>query len=231
MRCFAFSTKCAHIMHFFEHRRVCMIECFWNSPEWAFWINVCYHKIETFFSYSKYTIDPLVCDMGNLCLKFILIFLPYSKLLYFFRFRMPEGDQVQKMNQKGSIIDTLVALLVRVEKRWIVFLVEKAPLSLPEEAIDFLVSAGKYIAFLLSVLLFIGIFQFNIASLFFLAAFFLARKSIKPLGNQEILGWRMMFYASLLVCVAGFVGGDIVKTLVLWFLGLYILFQIRKEYK
>lgn len=144
---------------------------------------------------------------------------------------MPEGDQVQKTHKKGSVMDTLVALLVRIEKRWTMFLVEKAPLSLPEEAIDFLVSAGKYIAFLAAVLLFIGIFQFDIAALFYLAAFFVVRKAIKPLENQEILGWRMVFYAILLICIAGFVGGDIVKTLVLWFIGLYMLFQIKKEYK
>lgn len=144
---------------------------------------------------------------------------------------MSEGDQAQKTPKKGSFMDMVVDLLVKVEKRWNVLLVEKAPLSLPEEAIDFVVSAGKYIAFLAAVLLFIGIFQFDVASLFYLAAFFMVRKAIKPLGNQDILGWRMIFYAMLLICIAGCFGDEIVKTLVLWFLGLYVLFQIKKEYK
>ena len=144
---------------------------------------------------------------------------------------MPEGDQSQKTSKKGTFMDMVVSLLVKIEKLWNLFLVEKAPLSLPEEAIDFLVSVGKYIAFLAAVLLFIGIFQFDVASLFYLAAFFIVRKAIKPLGNQDVLGWRMIFYATILICIAGFFWEEIVKTLVLWFLALYILFQIKKEYK
>lgn len=127
--------------------------------------------------------------------------------------------------------DGFVTMLVKLEKLLYAFFVKSAPVSLPEEATDFLASAGKYLAFVGAVLLFIGIFAFDIASLFYLAAFFAVWKAIKPLGDQDIAGWRLLFYAILLICIAWFISGELIKTIVLWFLGLYILFQIRKEYK
>lgn len=144
---------------------------------------------------------------------------------------MTEGEQEKSKTTKKSPLDTLIRMLVGAEKGGISFLVENAPLTLPQEAVDFLVSIAQYVAFLGAVLLFIGIFQFNVASIFFLAAFFLVRKSIKPLSKEDVLGWRMIFYAIILICIWGVVDGNIIKTLVLWFLGLYMLFQIRKEYK
>lgn len=53
--------------------------------------------------------------------------------------------------------------------------------------------------------------------------------SFKPLLNKKITGWRMLLYADLLYFVVSLIAGDI-GGMVLTFVGLYLLFQIRKSY-
>lgn len=125
----------------------------------------------------------------------------------------------------------LVSLLVDVEKFGKKYFVEKAPLTLPEESTGFIANALRYIAFLIAILLFIGIFKFKVSSLLYIIAFFIVWNSVKPLGEKKISWWRSFFYAVLIMCLWGIVDWSFVLSVILGFLAVYILFQIRGEFK
>lgn len=145
---------------------------------------------------------------------------------------MSEEQKIEKKEEEKSAISKwIVALLVKIETFWDEFLVKKAPITLPREVKRFIPNIAQPLAFIIAVLLFIGIFKFNWASIVYLIAFFVMRGSIKPLGDRKIDGWRWILYASLLIFVAAIVDGALVESVVLTFLAVYLLFQIKSEYK
>lgn len=134
------------------------------------------------------------------------------------------------------------------------YLVEKAPFSLPQGLIDFLVRFAPIVSLILGVLGAIGaIALFGLGSVLgpfvvlgggasalgstFLAAIFsgiiavLYIMAYSGLKARKISGWNMLFYIETLYILSDLVSVRIASAVFSAVIGYYFLFQIRSAYK
>lgn len=134
------------------------------------------------------------------------------------------------------------------------YLVEKAPFSLPQGVIDFLVKFAPYVALVLGILGAIGALAlFGLGSILgpfvvlgggtaalgstFLAAIFsgiiaiLYIMAYSGLKNRKISGWNMLFYVETLYILSDLVSVRIAGAVLSAVVGYYFLFQMRASYK
>jgi len=133
-----------------------------------------------------------------------------------------------------------------------VYLVKKAPFSIPENLKELIVQFTPYLTILGivgSVLILFGAlvspftgflgpryalsYSFNyVLSMVALAVVVVLEAMAVPgLFKRQEKAWRFLFYASLVNAVSGFLGGDwvgmIIGTLLFW----YVLFQVKEYYR
>jgi len=133
-----------------------------------------------------------------------------------------------------------------------VYLVKKAPFSIPENWKELIVQFTPYLTILGivgSVLILFGAllspftaflgpryalsYSFNyVLSMVALAVVVVLEAMAVPgLFKRQEKAWRFLFYASLVNAVSGFLGGDwvgmIIGTLLFW----YVLFQVKEYYR
>jgi len=133
-----------------------------------------------------------------------------------------------------------------------VYLVKKAPFSIPENWKELIVQFTPYLTILGivgSVLILFGAlvspftaflgpryalsYSFNyVLSMVALAVVVvLEAMAVSGLFKRQEKAWRFLFYASLVNAVSGFLGGDwvgmIIGTLLFW----YVLFQVKEYYR
>jgi branched-subunit amino acid transport protein len=147
----------------------------------------------------------------------------------------------------------LKQVLGQLEETLEVYLVKKAPFSIPENSKDLIVKYAPYLKILgivgsVSDILFGALvspstaflrpryalsYSFNyILSMVALAVVVILEAMAVPgLFKREEKAWRFLFYASLVDIVSGFLGGNwvamIIGTLISW----YVLFQVKEYYK
>lgn len=144
--------------------------------------------------------------------------------------------------------------LGQLEETLEVYLVKKAPFSIPENWKELIVQFAPYLTILgiiVSVPAVLGLgalvspftaflgpryalsYGFNyVLSMIALAVVIVFEAlAIPGLFKREERAWRFLFYASLVNVVSGFFGGDwvgmIVGTLISW----YVLFQVKEYYR
>jgi membrane protease YdiL (CAAX protease family) len=142
--------------------------------------------------------------------------------------------------------------LGQLEETLEVYLVKKAPFSIPENWKELIVQFTPYLIILGivgSILILFGAlvspftaflgpryalsYSFNyVLSMVVLAVVIVLEAMAVPgLFKREEKAWRFLFYASLVNVVSGFLGGDwvgmIIGTLISW----YILFQVKEYYR
>ena len=140
----------------------------------------------------------------------------------------------------------------QLEETLEVYLVKKAPFSIPENWKELIVQFTPYLTILGivgSVLILFGAlvspftaflgpryalsYSFNyVLSMVALAVVVVLEAMAVPgLFKREEKAWHFLFYASLVNVVSGFLGGDwvgmIIGTLLFW----YVLFQVKEYYK
>ena len=158
------------------------------------------------------------------------------------------------MAQKNA---DLKQALGQLEETLEVYLVKKAPFSIPENWKELIVRFAPYLTILgivvsvPAILAVLGIgalvspftaflgpryalsYSFNyVLSMVTLAVVVVLEALAVPgLFKREQKAWRFLFYASLVNVVSGFLGGDwvgmIIGTLISW----YVLFQVKEYYK
>lgn len=130
------------------------------------------------------------------------------------------------------------------------YLVEKAPFQIPDNAKEFLVRYGPWIALVLMVLslpallfaLGIGAALVPFAGAGYASGFTYAAigavvqigltiMALPGLFARKVAGWQLLFYATLASLVFSLLAGSIVSALVGALISLYILFQVRPLYK
>jgi len=134
------------------------------------------------------------------------------------------------------------------------YLVEKAPFSLPQGLVDFMVGVAPWVALVLGVLGAIGALAlFGLGSVLgpfvvlgggasalgstFLAAAFsgiiavMYLMAFSPLKKRKVSGWNMLFYIEVLYVVSDLVNVRIASAVISAVIGFYLLFQIRAAYK
>ena len=142
--------------------------------------------------------------------------------------------------------------LSQLEDTLEVYLVKKAPFSIPENWKELIVQFTPYLTILGivgSVLILFGAllspftaflgpryalsYSFNyVLSMVALAVVVVLEAMAVPgLFKRQEKAWRFLFYASLVNAVSGFLGGDwvgmIIGTLLFW----YVLFQVKEYYR
>lgn len=134
------------------------------------------------------------------------------------------------------------------------YLVEKAPFSLPQGLVDFMVSVAPWVALVLGVLGAIGALAlFGLGSVLgpfvvlgggasalgstFLAAAFsgiiavMYLMAFSGLKKRKISGWNLLFYIQTLYVVSDLVNVRIASAVISAVIGYYLLFQVRAVYK
>jgi len=142
--------------------------------------------------------------------------------------------------------------VIQLEDTLEVYLVKKAPFSIPENWKELIVQFTPYLTILGivgSVLILFGAlvspftaflgpryalsYSFNyVLSMVALAVVVVLEAMAVPgLFKRQEKAWRFLFYASLVNAVSGFLGGDwvgmIISTLISW----YVLFQVKEYYR
>jgi hypothetical protein len=147
--------------------------------------------------------------------------------------------------------------LSQLEDTLEVYLVKKAPFSIPENWKELIVQFAPYLTILGIVLsvpevfavlglgalvspftAFLGpryalFYSFNyVLSMVALAVVIvLAAMAVPGLFKREEKAWRFLFYASLVNVVSGFFGGDWVGMIIGALLSWYVLFQVKEYYR
>jgi len=129
------------------------------------------------------------------------------------------------------------------------YLVEKVPFQIPDNAREWLVRYGPWIAIVLTVLslpallfaLGIGVALAPLGGLGYATGFTwhalgailqvgLTIAALPGLFARKMGGWQLLFYATLASVLFSLLGGSIVSGLVGAIISLYILFQVRPLY-
>ncbi len=129
------------------------------------------------------------------------------------------------------------------------YLVKKAPFQLPDNAKEWIVKYGPWIAVVLIVLLlppmlFVlglgAIFLpfggyayatgFTYVTLLLLVELGLDIAALPGLFARKMQGWRLIFYARIIAIVSGLLTANVLGALVGGLISLYILFQVRGLY-
>jgi len=148
-------------------------------------------------------------------------------------------------------------LLGQLEETLEIYMVKKAPFSIPQNWKELIVKFAPYLTILSiiigvpAVLAVLGIgalvspftaflgpryalsysFNYVLSMIAFGAAIVFEVLAVPGLFKREKKAWQFLFYASLIGFVSGFLGGDwvgmIVGTLISW----YVLFQVKEYYK
>jgi len=147
--------------------------------------------------------------------------------------------------------------LSQLEDTLEVYLVKKAPFSIPENWKELIVQFAPYLTILgiivsvPAVFAVLGLgalvspftaflgpryvlsYSFNyVLSMVALAVVIvLAAMAVPGLFKREEKAWRFLFYASLVNVVSGFLGGDWVGMIIGALLSWYVLFQVKEYYK
>jgi hypothetical protein len=147
--------------------------------------------------------------------------------------------------------------LGQLEETLEVYLVKKAPFSIPENWKELIVQFAPYLTILgivvsvPAVLAVLGLgalvspftaflgpryalsYSFNyILSMVTLAVVIILEAMAVPgLFKRQEKAWRFLFYASLAHVVSGFLGGDWVGMIIGALLSWYVLFQVKEYYK
>jgi len=133
-----------------------------------------------------------------------------------------------------------------------VYLVKKAPFSIPENWKELIVKFVPYLTILRivgTVLILFGAlvspftaflgpryalsysFNYVLSMLALAVVVVLEAMAVPGLFKRQEKAWRFLFYASLVNVVSGFLGGDwvgmIIGTLLFW----YVLFQVKEYYR
>jgi len=133
-----------------------------------------------------------------------------------------------------------------------VYLVKKAPFSIPENWKELIVQFTPYLTILGivgSVLILFGAlvspftaflgpryalsysFNYVLSMVALVVVVVLEAMAVPSLFKRQEKAWRFLFYASLVNAVSGFLGGDwvgmIIGTLLFW----YVLFQVKEYYR
>jgi hypothetical protein len=134
------------------------------------------------------------------------------------------------------------------------YLVEKAPFSLPQGLVDFLVKVAPVVSLILGILGVVGALAlFGLGSILgpfvvlgggaaalgstFLAAIFSGIIAImyimaySGLKNRKMSGWNLLFYIETLYVVSDLVNVRIASAVLSAVIGYYFLFQMRAAYK
>ena len=137
------------------------------------------------------------------------------------------------------------------------YMVEKAPFSIPENIKKLIVDLGPYFVILgiilglPTVLAVFGLgalfspfttflgpsymitygINYVISMIIYGAALVFQALAIPGLFQRQRKGWLYLFYASLVSLVSGVLGGNLIGTLVGSIIGWYVLFQVREYYK
>jgi hypothetical protein len=130
------------------------------------------------------------------------------------------------------------------------YLVKKAPFQLPDNAKEWLVQYGPWIAIVLLVLTlpallvilglgavlvpFAGVGYgtgFGVLAIGVIVSTALTVMALPGLFARKMSGWTLLFYARLVSLTASLLAGAIVSALVGGLISLYILFQVRPLYK
>jgi hypothetical protein len=147
--------------------------------------------------------------------------------------------------------------LSQLEDTLEVYLVKKAPFSIPENWKELIVQFAPYLTILgivvsvPAVFAVLGLgalvspftaflgpryalsysFNYILSMVALVVVIVLAAMAVPGLFKRQEKAWRFLFYASLVNVVSGFFGGDwvgmIIGTLISW----YVLFQVREYYK
>jgi hypothetical protein len=147
--------------------------------------------------------------------------------------------------------------LSKLENTLEVYLVKKAPFSIPENWKELIVQFAPYLTILgiivsvPAVFAVLGLgalvspftaflgpryalsysFNYVLSMVALVVVIVLAAMAVPGLFKRKEKAWRFLFYASLVNVVSGFLGGDwvgmIISTLISW----YILFQVKEYYR
>jgi len=147
--------------------------------------------------------------------------------------------------------------LSQLEDTLEVYLVKKAPFSIPENWKELIVRFAPYLTILgiivsvPAVFAVLGLgalvspftaflgpryalsysFNYVLSMVALVVVIVLAAMAVPGLFRREEKAWRFLFYASLVNAVSGFLGGDwvgmIIGTLLFW----YVLFQVKEYYR
>ncbi len=151
----------------------------------------------------------------------------------------------------------LKSSLNQLEDTLELYMVEKAPFSIPSNIKELIVNFGPYLVILgiilrvPAVLAFLGLgalvspftafmrpsymvsygINYVVSMLVFGVVLVLWALAVQPLFKRERKGWLYLFYASLVSLVSGVLGGNLIGTLFGTIIGWYILFQVKEYYK
>ena len=107
------------------------------------------------------------------------------------------------------------------------YLVQKAPVQLPDQAKEWIVRYGPVITVVL-LLIALPTLLFALGTL---VEMLLMTAALPGLFQRRMAGWRLMFYSSLVGLAVSLLHGAIVGGLVGALVSLYVLFQVRLLYK
>ena len=133
------------------------------------------------------------------------------------------------------------------------YLVKKAPYTLPDKAKETIVKLSPYIAILVLVLsapAVLALFSlgaaltplaaiagvnygigYYLAEIFLVISLIVTALAIPGLFNRKLSAWNLMFYSSLINAVYTLFRGDIFGLIIGTAISLYILFQVKSYYK
>lgn len=129
------------------------------------------------------------------------------------------------------------------------YLVQKAPIQIPDAGREFIVKYGPWIALILllislpGLLIILGIgtalvpfggmaysVGFTYSALFLILYYVLMIAALPGLFARRRSGWNLVFYAELISIVHSLTMGAIFGAIIGGLIGLYILFQVRTKY-
>ncbi len=151
----------------------------------------------------------------------------------------------------------LKSTLDQLEDTLELYLVKKAPFSLPDNIKDLIVDFGPYLVILGIILgaqmvltalglgalvspftVFMGPsymvsygINYLVSMVVFGVVLVMEGLAVPGLFKRQRKGWLYLFYASLVWIVSGLLRGGIVGTLVGAIIGWYVLFQVKEHYK
>ncbi len=137
------------------------------------------------------------------------------------------------------------------------YLVKKAPVALPDNIKEIIVTLAPWIAIIMMVVAIPGVLfvlglgaviapftaflgpgyamtygvNYTIAMLVTAVAIVLELLAIPGLFKRSRKAWNLVFYATLVSTVSGIISGGLIGTLVGTIIGLYFLFQVKEYYK
>ena len=143
--------------------------------------------------------------------------------------------------------------LSQLEDTLDLYLVKKAPFSLPESAKEVIVKYGPWITLVILVMALPAILftfgmgavvapfaflggvragvNFGVGMLFSAAVLVIEALAIPGLFKRKMSAWRLMFYGSLLSAVEALISFNLGGLVIGTGLSLYVLFQIKSYYK